>query len=160
MIADQNFYGICFMLFYATASATVYGRRPKFVMAEHSATAEGENCAYGPTLLGYPKIFWPCLFWSGFSSKFLESSSFELQKCNLDQNLQNSIHHSIFLTSVRLASSKYIEMGIISFPSSQFFTMATYNKSNRRKISIFHLRALCIGLKKWYITQSYTYQVL
>ena len=28
-----------------------YGRRPKFVMAEHSATAEGENCAYGPTLL-------------------------------------------------------------------------------------------------------------
>ena len=34
-----------------TASAMAYGRRPKFVMAEHSATAEGENCAYGPTLL-------------------------------------------------------------------------------------------------------------
>ena len=34
MIADQNFYGICFMFFYPTASAT----------------AEGENCAYGPTL--------------------------------------------------------------------------------------------------------------
>ena len=51
MIADQNFYDICFTFFYPTASATVYGRRPKFFMAEHSATAEGENRAYGPTLL-------------------------------------------------------------------------------------------------------------
>ena len=50
MITDQNFYDICYMFFYPTASATVYGRRPKFFMAEHSATAEGENCAYGPTL--------------------------------------------------------------------------------------------------------------
>ena len=33
-----------------TASATAYGQRPKFFRAEHSATAEGENCAYGPTL--------------------------------------------------------------------------------------------------------------
>ena len=41
----------CFALFYPTASATAYGQRPKFVRAEHSATAEGENCAYGPTLL-------------------------------------------------------------------------------------------------------------
>ena len=38
------------MFFYPTALATVYGRRPKFFMAEHSATAKGENCAYGPTL--------------------------------------------------------------------------------------------------------------
>ena len=37
-------------VFYPTASATVYGRRPKFFMAEHLATAEGENYAYGPTL--------------------------------------------------------------------------------------------------------------
>ena len=44
MIADQNFYDICFKFFYPTASAT------KFVRAEHSATAEGENCAYGPTM--------------------------------------------------------------------------------------------------------------
>ena len=36
--------------FNPTASATVYGQRPKFFMAEHSATAEGENRAYGPTL--------------------------------------------------------------------------------------------------------------
>ena len=50
MIADQNFYDICFTFFYPTASATVYGRRPKFFRAKHSATAEGENCAYGPTL--------------------------------------------------------------------------------------------------------------
>ena len=50
MIADQNFYDTCFTIFYPTASATVYGRRPKFFRAEHSATAEGENCAYGPTL--------------------------------------------------------------------------------------------------------------
>jgi hypothetical protein len=34
-----------FYVFYHTASATAYGRRPKFVRAE------GENCAYGPTLL-------------------------------------------------------------------------------------------------------------
>ena len=39
-----------FYVFYPTASATAYGQRPKFVRAEHSATAEGENCAYGPTL--------------------------------------------------------------------------------------------------------------
>ena len=50
MIADQNFYEPCFTIFYPTASATVYGQRSKFFMAEHSATAEGENCAYGSTL--------------------------------------------------------------------------------------------------------------
>jgi hypothetical protein len=38
------------IFFDPTASATAYGQRPKFVRAEHSATAEGENCAYGPTL--------------------------------------------------------------------------------------------------------------
>ena len=38
-------------VFYPTASATAYGRRSKFVRAEHSATAEGENSAYGPTLV-------------------------------------------------------------------------------------------------------------
>ena len=51
MIADQNFNDTCFAIIYPTASATVYGRRPKFFMAEHSATTEGENRAYGPTLL-------------------------------------------------------------------------------------------------------------
>ena len=40
-------------VFDPTASATVYGRRPKFFMTEHSATAEGEKCGYGPTL---PKV--------------------------------------------------------------------------------------------------------
>ena len=50
MIADQNIYDMCFTFFYPTASATAYGQRPKFVSAEHSATAEGEICAYGPTL--------------------------------------------------------------------------------------------------------------
>ena len=50
MIADQNFYDICFPFFYPTALATAYGQRPKFVRAEHLATAEGENRAYGPTL--------------------------------------------------------------------------------------------------------------
>ena len=39
------------IFFDPTASATAYGQRPKFVRAEHSATAEGENCAYGPTLM-------------------------------------------------------------------------------------------------------------
>ena len=33
-----------------TALATAYGRRQKFVWAEHSAMDEGENWAYGPTL--------------------------------------------------------------------------------------------------------------
>ena len=50
MIADQNFYDLCLTFFYPTASATAYGQRPKFVRAKHSATAEGENCTYGPTL--------------------------------------------------------------------------------------------------------------
>ena len=39
------------IFFDPTASATAYGQRPKFVRAEHSATAEGENCAYGPILV-------------------------------------------------------------------------------------------------------------
>jgi hypothetical protein len=43
-------------LFDPTASATAYGQRPKFAMAEQSATAEGENCAYGPTLANVEKI--------------------------------------------------------------------------------------------------------
>ena len=40
-----------------TASATAYGQRPKFSMAEPSATAEGENCAYGPTLDFFNEFF-------------------------------------------------------------------------------------------------------
>ena len=56
MIPDQKV-RTCFALFYPTASATAYGQRPKFVRAEHSATAEGENCAYGPTLLE-PNYLW------------------------------------------------------------------------------------------------------
>ena len=51
MFADQDFYDICFNFFDPTASATAYGQRPKFVRAKQSATAESENCAYGPTLL-------------------------------------------------------------------------------------------------------------
>ena len=50
MIDDQNFYDTCFTIFYPTASATAYGQKPKFFRAEHSATAEDENWAYGPTL--------------------------------------------------------------------------------------------------------------
>jgi len=37
-----------FHFFYPTATA--YRQRPKFFRAEHSAMAEGKNCAYGPTL--------------------------------------------------------------------------------------------------------------
>ena len=33
MIADQNFYDICFAFFNPTASATAYGQRPKFSRA-------------------------------------------------------------------------------------------------------------------------------
>ena len=39
-----------YVLNFFDPTATAYGRRPKFAMAEQSATAEGENCAYGPTL--------------------------------------------------------------------------------------------------------------
>ena len=38
------------IFFDPTASAMAYGRRQKFVRAKHSATAEGESCAYGQTL--------------------------------------------------------------------------------------------------------------
>ena len=50
MIADQKVMTFV-ALFYPTASATVYGRRQKFFRAEHLATAEGEKCCYGPTLV-------------------------------------------------------------------------------------------------------------
>ena len=40
-----------YIFFIPTASATAYGRRPKFFRAKHLATAEGENCTYGPTLM-------------------------------------------------------------------------------------------------------------
>ena len=45
-----------FYIFYPMASATAYGQGPKFFMVEHSATAEGENCAYGPKLLSKVKL--------------------------------------------------------------------------------------------------------
>ena len=44
------------IFFDPTASATAYGQRPKFVRAEHSATAEVENLAYGPTLMNGTSI--------------------------------------------------------------------------------------------------------
>ena len=51
MIADQNFYALhVLQFFYPVYLPTAYGQRPKFVRAKHSATADGENCAYGPTL--------------------------------------------------------------------------------------------------------------
>ena len=40
MVADQNFYDLYFTFFHPTASAT----------------AEGENCAYGPTLVSCPQV--------------------------------------------------------------------------------------------------------
>ena len=48
MIADQNFYALCFTGFLSYGFG--YSQRPKFVRAEHLATAEGDNCTYGPTL--------------------------------------------------------------------------------------------------------------
>ena len=50
MSAEQNFNDM-FYIFHPTASATAYSQRPKFVRAKHLATGEGENCAYGPTLI-------------------------------------------------------------------------------------------------------------
>ena len=57
MIDCPNFYEICVTIFYPMALATAFGQKPKFVRAKHSATvehsamAEGENCANGPTLM-------------------------------------------------------------------------------------------------------------
>ena len=50
MIADKTFMTYFLSVFYPTAPATAFGQRPKFVKAKHSATAVGENWAYGPTL--------------------------------------------------------------------------------------------------------------
>ena len=50
MIAGKFFMTYVLWFFHPTALATAYGQRPKFFRAEHSATAECENCAYGPTL--------------------------------------------------------------------------------------------------------------
>ena len=43
-------------IFYPTAPATAYGQRPNVFMAKCSATAEGENWAYGPTLEIYKLV--------------------------------------------------------------------------------------------------------
>ena len=47
--ADKDLWYV-WNFFDPTASATAYGQRSKFVRAKHSATAEGENSAHGPTL--------------------------------------------------------------------------------------------------------------
>ena len=49
-------------------SATAYGQRLKSFRAEHSATAEGENCAYGPTLNS--KSIKNIVVWALFQSLF------------------------------------------------------------------------------------------
>ena len=47
-----------FYIFYPTALARAFSQRPKFVMAEHLATAKGKNCVYGPTLFsGFKKVY-------------------------------------------------------------------------------------------------------
>ena len=53
MFVDQDFYDVCFKFFLSFG----YGQRPKFAMVEPSATAEGENCAYGPTLDFFNEFF-------------------------------------------------------------------------------------------------------
>ena len=47
----KNFMTYVLHFFYPTALTTAYARRAKFVRAEYSAMAEGENCAYSPPLL-------------------------------------------------------------------------------------------------------------
>ena len=56
MIADQNFYDICIKFFLSYGfgyglQPTAYSLWLKLVRAKHSATSEGENCTYGPTLV-------------------------------------------------------------------------------------------------------------
>ena len=50
MIADQKFYDIFFVFILLKTLATAYNQRTKFVRDKHLATAECENCDYGPTL--------------------------------------------------------------------------------------------------------------
>ena len=40
-----------FAVFSEMALATAYSQKPKVVIAEQLATAEGEYCVYGPTLI-------------------------------------------------------------------------------------------------------------
>ena len=68
MIADQNFYDICFTFFYPMASATA----ERSATAKHSATAEGENCAYGPTLVG--------AFWAHYVEPYLRKLDLQRKK--------------------------------------------------------------------------------
>ena len=59
--------------FYPMALATAYGPRLKFFRTKHSASAEGENCAYGPTLLFTAEcelLFTCCSFWNKCLKKF------------------------------------------------------------------------------------------
>ena len=46
MFADQDFYDMCFRKLLSVD----YGLQPKLFRAKQSATAEGENCTYCPTL--------------------------------------------------------------------------------------------------------------
>ena len=57
MIAGKFFMTYVLWFFHPMALATAYGQRPKFFRAEHSATAKGENCAYGLTLLECVKSY-------------------------------------------------------------------------------------------------------
>ena len=54
LLSTFAFYDMCFKEKNPTVSA--YSQSPKFLRAKYSATAIGENCTYGPTLLH--KIFW------------------------------------------------------------------------------------------------------
>ena len=76
------------IFFDPTASATAYGQRPKFVRAEHSATAEGESCAYGPTLVNPMisiKLLQPVLTMISKDSLPRRSLMIRLlQECNCD----------------------------------------------------------------------------
>ena len=81
--------------FNPTASAMVYGRRPKFFRAEHSATAEGENCAYGPTLI------------------FIKHKLFIAHMGNANGNWWH-IHSHFGITCLHLRSSYYVAHTISS----------------------------------------------
>ena len=56
MIVGKKIYDICFTFFYPTTLATAYGQKPKVVRAKQSATVEGENCTYGPTLQNWLNV--------------------------------------------------------------------------------------------------------
>ena len=139
------------MFFYPTASATAYGQRPKFVRAEHSATAEGENCAYGPTLTG-KKIyrtraiitrsrFETALDYKPRIFKVRKVSLYYKPLCNINRGLSHIF--SFFNLNYTL-------------PFVQFFMYCIAKKNSERSKKFFHVLLQICRFSPFFILVLFT----